>query len=155
MADIDNDWISEVEMATQLGMDRSLLRHERLDLAHDDFRKVDKVVFWRKSAALRLADVFRLSVPANWEKSAPGTPLEAAPASVVEVLTVESAPGLGGHHFGNPNLIRATRKDGSIAVVRVVSSAKYVKGMTLKAQPSPSGNWWTLVGREPRFVGAW
>jgi hypothetical protein len=151
MSPIPNDWISEDELATQLNVDRDKIRAQRLHLDACEVMRHGQTVIWLRTAAARVATQLGLGA-AFPEKSAPDD---------TEELAVASGPGADGYHFAQHHLIRARRSDGELVVVQVLDSSKYVprmqngQPMVLRAKKSHAGNWWLLVGREPRFVGRW
>lgn len=157
LPDIPIDWVAESTLATELGVPRDLLRSTRPTLAESEFALFGNVVAWKKTAARRVArTAFALEWPvedAADKKTAPIIP---------ERLVVTSAPRVAsGHHFPNPRLIRARRATGEQVDVLVIDSSKYVpltrdgKPMEFLAKPSATGAHWVLVGREPRWRGAW
>lgn len=80
----------------------------------------------------------------------------------VEKMTVCSdARGAEGFHFPNRHIIKCERADGSVVDVRVVDSRKYRRTLRIGGAPmvlearKADGNWWILVGREPRWVAQW
>lgn len=111
-------------------------------------------VLWPLAAATALAMSMGAELAQAEKKS---------PADGIEELTVHStARGTDGRHFTNPNVIQACRANGEVVTVRVVHSGKYrptlrINGepMTLKARRANGGNWWVLVGREPRYPAQW
>ena len=111
-------------------------------------------VFWPVASAVELAGSMGAELTLPQEKTAP---------DATEELSVASDPRLGsGQHFPNPKLIRARRASGELVLVRVMDSRKYRRflriggaPMVIRAQPAASGNWWNLVGKEPRWPGQW
>ena len=110
-----------------------------------------------------LADAQALAASLQAVLSLPAEKKAAAAQPEPEELTVIStAKGTDGRHFANPNVIQCQRASGQLVTVRVVHSGKYrprlrLNGepMTLRATPALGGNWWVLVGREPRFIAQW
>lgn len=154
-----DEWIDEEQAAKQLGVNRDALRAQRPYLGPGECRKHGNAVQWLVSAAQRVAAKLGL------QKNAP--PLPAAdekkpPAPTEEELTVYSQPaGTNRPHFPQQQLFKAKRKNGELVVVRVTDSRKFLpklrtgQPMTFKAKKAAAGNWWLLVGREPRFPGQW
>lgn len=162
-----NDWITEEELAKQLGVDRDVIRAERPHLAPGEVKQQGRLIVWLRVAASRIAAKFHLE-PVALKKTPPaplvirGLLLEKnPPPGTPEDVTVVSTPGPGGWHFANHHLIRARRENGLTIIVRVVDSRKYVpkmrngKPMMLKARPAEAGLWWIPAGREPRYPGVW
>lgn len=143
MADAPS-FISEELLAQRLGMDREQLRKMRPRAAQKNGASVQ----WPWAHAEAVATGLGLT-------------LAAVEVDGVEVLTVASSPGASGWHYPNHHVIQARTGAGELVVVRVVDSRKYVpktgKGepMTLQARRAAEGNWWLLVGREPRWKGVW
>jgi hypothetical protein len=154
------EWISEEELADLLNVPREKIRAERQQLTASEVSKKGNVIFWQRSAAERVAAKMRLQLP---QKNTP--PTEGTVPNQndgVEELTVVSQPMRpNGPHFGNPFLIKASRPNKEVVVVRVLHSHKFLPKlhdgtpMVLKAKQSSAGNWWQLIGREPRFPGRW
>jgi hypothetical protein len=167
MATHPNEWISEEELAKQLGVEREKIRAERPRLGPGEVQQHGRAIVWLRTAAARIAT--KLGLEFASVKNPPPVPhvvrgllLEKnPPPGAPEELTVVSSPGPGGWHFANHHLIRARRLNNQTVIVRVVDSRKYVpklrngNPMTLKAQPAEAGLWWVPVGREPRYPGAW
>lgn len=157
MPNLPNDWVSEDALATELNVPRELLRSLRPTLAAEDVGVFGHVVGWKKNAAAVVARSLGLTWPPVDDA---GTPQQKT-ALEPEVLTVASTPREDGYHFPNRRIIRAQRSNGTVVDVQVMDSSKYVttarngQPMTLRAVPSTSGPHWLLVGREPRFRGAW
>lgn len=112
-------------------------------------------VFWPMADAQALASHLGLHSFGPQEKTAP-------PPGVETLVVVSLARGVDGRHFPNKNVINAARLTGDVVQVRVVDSAKYRRTlriggtpMLLQARRADSGNWWVLVGREPRWPGQW
>jgi hypothetical protein len=149
----NSEWVAEDDLATQLNVDRAVLLEAREKMAADDVDKEGPWVIWKKTAAAKFAVSLGLVWPAV--ESAEKTP----PA---ERVTVFSAPrGVNGRHYPNPRIITVLRANGERVNVLVMDSSKYLtrlrsgEPMTFLARQSTSGSHWVLVGREPRFRGAW
>lgn len=146
------EWVAEDDLATELGMPRSVLQQAREQLAPEDVDRDGPWVIWKKTAATAYAAAQGLTWP----------PPDAV-AQPEEELTVDSSPreAWGGYHFPNRHIIRARRSSGELVNVRVVDARKYTTRlkngapMTFKAKRSDTGPEWLLVGREPRYRGAW
>jgi len=151
MADQVPEWVSEEDLAVELKVDRQVLRHQRPHLGAGEVDQKSGAVVWLRSAATRVAAKLGLTL-AEQEKTAPA--VNGALPDGVEVLTVVS-------QALNRNIVNATRPSGERVCVRVMDNKKYLprtgKGepMTLRAKKSTAGNWWILVGREPRWPGMW
>lgn len=154
LPNIPNDWVAEEQLATELNVARELLRSLRPTLAEADFALFGHTVAWKKTAAALVAR----SLGLLWPPAADAPEQKTAPEP--ETLTVASEPRADGWHFPNHRIIRARRPNQELVEVQVMDSSKYVtrgrggQPMTLRAQPSTSGPHWILVGREPRFKGA-
>jgi hypothetical protein len=144
-----NDLVNEHLLIEQLGIPLKKIRAMR----PEGVQVQPDGVFWPLWLAHALADSVQgtLTLP---EKN--------AAADGIEELTVSSiARGSDGRHFPNPSVIHARRTNGDIVVVRVVSSSKYRPTLRIGGQPmtfkarKADGNWWVLVGREPRYPGQW
>lgn len=154
MEHLNGDCITEVALSELLGISRPALRARRQKMADFPVQPVDgRPTMWPRGLAMKVARDLGLQLPEIPKAEAP---------QVGEIVTVASKPVAHGRHFLNPNVIQVKRENGELVYLRVVDSSKYLphlrgttKPMTLRAAPSPSGNWWTLLGREPRFVGAW
>lgn len=139
------EWITEDELATRLNVDRSVLRQRRPYLLAGEVEQKNGAVLWQKNAAARVAAELGLPM-AEGEAEAP------APEPPPETLTVIS-------QAVNRNIVNAQRASGEAVCVRVVDNRKYIprlgngQAMTLTAKKSTAGNWWVLVGREPRWPG--
>lgn len=154
MADsIEQDWISEEALAAALGVARDRLRERRPYLLAGEVEQKNGAVQWQKSAAVRVAGELGLA----WGSAAEDAEDADAPPAAdegVETMTVVS-------QALNRNIVNAKRADGSLACVRVTDNRKFVPRlgngtpMTLRAKKSTAGNWWLLVGREPRWPGMW
>lgn len=156
------EWIDEEKAAAALGVNREVLRTQRPHLGPGECRKHGNAFQWLASTVERIAATLGLQFH---EKNAPPIPATnpdqpAAPAE--EELTVYSQPmGPNKPHFAQSQLFKAKRANGEIVVVRVTDSRKFLpklrKGqpMTFKAKKAAAGNWWQLIGREPRFPGQW
>lgn len=140
----DSPTIPEADLATTWRVPRQRLREIRKKLAAGEALTTPEGVLWLPAAALRVAQELGLA----WT---PGAVAEPEPG---EVLTVVRPAA-------NPNIVMCRRKNGEEVAVRVVTNTKYVPKltngtpMTLRAQKSPAGNWWVLMGREPRWRGVW
>jgi hypothetical protein len=149
-------WIPEAELAIRFGIPRQKLKKERSSAGPNAFLDHNRVLHWSQEAAAALA--LRLGL-AFQEKNEPDA--QSTDEDATELLTVASQPAPSGFHFGNPRLIRAMRECGTLVIVRVHDSSKYMtrlhtgKPMTFKARRSPAGAWWVIVGREPRYPGRW
>lgn len=147
----DEQWIAEEVIAKKLGLDRDRAR----DLRPTSAKKIGREIYWPRADAESVANGLKLSL-AEASATPPGEPESAERG---EELTVVSSPGVDGFHFTNRHLIRCARAEGELVVVRVVSSQKYTprlqdgQPMRLRAEKAPEGNWWILVGREPRWKG--
>lgn len=153
----DNEWIPEEQLADELGVPREKIRAERPYTGPGEVTKRGNVILWLRSARERVAAKLGITLQKN---TAPE--LSAALKDDAEELTVCSQPVRnGGPHFGNQNLIKATRPNGEVVVVRVLHASKFMpklrsgEAMTFKAKKADAGNWWLLTGREPRFPGQW
>lgn len=152
-----DEFIAEELLAQELGVDRERLRKIRPAAV-----LVNKnIIQWPVAAAMAAAQQLGIEwEPAPQKNAANGSP-DAAATTKEEDLTVTSVPGVSGHHFGNKNVIKARRTNGEIVIVRVVSSKNYLPKtragapMVLRARPAAEGNWWVLVGRDPRWKGVW
>lgn len=146
----DHEWIDEEALATALAVDRTVLRARRPYLLAGEVQQHHGAVQWKKTAAARVAAELGL-VFALEEKNA--APAQETPPPV-ETLTV-LARAL------NPRIVNAARPNGERVAVYVVDNRKYVpvtstgEPMTLRARKATVGNWWVLVGREPRWIGKW
>lgn len=144
------EWISEDELATALKVDRSVLRQRRPYLEAGEVEQQQGAVVWQKKAAARVAASLGLTLATVDEPASDDPPPVAEPSP--ETLTVIS-------QALNRNIVNARRASGETVAVRVVDNRKYVprlgngKPMTLTAKKSTAGNWWVLVGREPRWPG--
>lgn len=140
------EFIAEDLLAKRLGMSREAVRALRPKKTRAKGNNIE----WPLDEAHRLAMLLNLELPN-----------EGAGEPAGEVLTVTSDAGRDGWHFANHNLIKARRQDGEEVIVRVVDSKKYaplLKGgqpMVVRAKKSEMGNWWMLLGREPRWKGMW
>jgi hypothetical protein len=147
-------WVSEDWLAQELNLPIKKIRAYRPELAVAAEMR-DGAMCWRVEDACELADKLGVAITLPAEKNAPEEVYS-------EELTVASvARGADGRHFPNPHVIHAKRGNGELVTVRVVDSAKYRptlrltgKPMTFKARKG-DGNWWVLVGREPRFIAQW
>lgn len=159
----DDQWIDEEQAATQLGVKREVLRAQRPHLGPGECRQHGNAVQWLVSAARRVAAKLAIPIP---EKNAPASQTPASSEKITapdeEELTVFSQPmGPNKPHFAQPQLFKAKRASGEIVVVRVTDSRRFLpklrtgQPMTFKAKKASAGNWWQLVGREPRFPGQW
>ena len=143
----DDEWITEEALALALNVDRSHVRAKRPYLLAGEVDQKNGVVRWQRSAAQRVAAEMGLAFVAE-PSAAPVT------GNDIETLTVVT-PAL------NRNIVNAQRANGEMACVRVTDNRKFVprlgngQPMTLRAQKSAAGNWWLLVGREPRWPGVW
>jgi hypothetical protein len=157
-----DQWIPEEEIATLLNVPREKIRAQRPHLNAGEIKTKGNVISWLRSAGERVAATMGLQLapvnatPESAQKNA------AAPDDGIEELTVWSQPmRSNGPHFGNQFLIKATRPNQEIVVVRVLNSSKFLpklrtgQPMTFKAKKAAAGNWWQLCGREPRFPGQW
>lgn len=159
MAEGEQDWVSEHDLAAQLNVRRDVLKAERPYLQAGEVDQRSGVIVWLKKAAERISAKLGIEIP---EKTAP-TPASAAPEPPTdELLTVFSQPaGAGGYHFPNPRVIKAKRANGEVVVVSVMDSRKYMTKlvgglpMTFRARKSAEGSVWRLTGREPRYPGRW
>lgn len=147
-------WVPEDWLAKELNLLPKKMRALRAEHAHG-LEERDGRLCWRIQDAAALASALGLVINLPTEKNAPEE-------TFTEELTVCSiARGADGRHFPNPRVIHAKRKNGEIVVVRVVDSAKYRPTLRLGGQPmtfkarKADGNWWVLVGREPRFIAQW
>jgi hypothetical protein len=155
-------WIPEEEIAALLNVPREKIRAERPYLGAGEVVRKGNVISWQRVAAARVAAKLGLQLTLA-DASAEDTQKNAPPPEAdFEELTVCSQPmRSNGPHFGNQFLIKATRANKEIVIVRVLNSSKFLpklhdgKPMVIKAKKSPAGNWWALVGREPRFPGRW
>ena len=162
----DQQWITEDQVAERLGIDREKIRAERPRLKAGEVSRQGNAIVWLRSAAARVAKLLGLqpsfldAPPPNdpSEKNGPGgQPL--TPDG--EEVSVHSVPGPGGWHFPNHNIVRVKRASGELVYVRVTDSRKFFarlrtgQPMTFRAKRAPSGNWWVMTGREPRFPGMW
>ena len=151
------DWVAEDILATELAVPRSVLQQARNLLPMGDVDKDGPWVVWKKSAASAFAASLGLAWPPP--EAAGDSPQKNPPEP--EELAIASEPRGDGWHFPNHRIIRARRANGAIVDVQVMDSSKYSTHlrtgtpMIIKAQPSTSGPHWVLVGREPRFKGAW
>lgn len=145
MAENSSNWINEELLAVELNVPRSVLRDKRASLPVTELEYKKNGVHWLRTAAARLAGELGLQWPA---------PTEPPPAPATETLTVVS-------QAANPHIVNCRRASGELVCVRVMDNKKYVPQsragtpMTLPAQKSTAGNWWLLVGREPRWTGQW
>lgn len=153
----NTEWIAEEQLADALGVPREKIRAERPHLGAGEVTKKGNVILWLRSAGERIAEKF--GIPVTKKDATAATP---EPKHFGEELTVVSQPmRSNGPHFGNVFLIKARRADGEVVVVRVLNSSKFLprlqngKPMTFRAQKAAAGNWWLLIGREPRFPGHW
>lgn len=157
MPNIPTDWVAEEQLATELNVPRELLRSLRPTLAEDDFALFGHFPAWKKNAATAVA----LTLGLVWPPALPEGATAQKTAPEPETLTVASEPRGDGYHSPNRRIIRARRDNGELVDVQVMDSSKYVtrgrdgQPMKLRAQPSTSGPHWLLVGREPRFKGAY
>jgi hypothetical protein len=146
-----SEWVAEETLATDLNMDRDLIHAARLQLEASDVDTDGPWIVWKKTAAKKFAE----------ELGLPWPPIPPAVPPVIEEVTVVSAPGTNGKHFPNPRIIRAKRANGELVYVTVMESGKFVPRlrtgapMVLKAQKSAGSGGWVLVGRGPRWKGAW
>lgn len=161
------DWMTEEALAKTLGVDREVVKRERPYAGTGGVRVNGKAIEWSAEAATALAVklgindlIFQKNAPPAAVAPSAGPEKNAAPADGIETLTVASAPACNGRHFANPNIIKARRDNGEVVCVRVMDSGKYQptlwnskEPMTIKAKKSPGGNWWELIGREPRWRG--
>lgn len=144
------DWVAEDDLATELNIPRDVLQTAREKMPPADVDRDGPWIVWKKSAAAALAQSLGLEWPPA-QKNAPAG----------ETLTVASAPRNGGFHFPNPHIIRARRATGEVVDVEVKDSSKYTthlrtgEPMAFQAQRSTAGNYWLLIGREPRYKGGW
>lgn len=156
-------WIPEDELAALLNVPREKIRAERPHLLPGEIAKRGNVIRWLRTAGERVAAKLGLELPKKTAPEAEGSRVEGrGEDDAGEELTVSSNPmRSNGPHFGNPFLIKARRASGEEVVVRVLHSSKFLprlrngEPMTFKAKKSTAGNWWQLVGREPRFPGQW
>lgn len=146
-----HEWIAEDALAAALNVPREELRKRRPYLRAGEVDQKNGAVLWLTVAAERIAA--ELGIPyAPAEKNAPEA--NGAPAEAVETLTVVS-------RAVNPNIVNARRPNGEMAAVRVTDNRKFVPQMangtpmTFAARKSTAGNWWLMVGREPRWPGIW
>lgn len=145
----DTEWIAEDVVAKKLALDRDRAR----DLRPASAKKMGREIHWPLAEAEAVATGLGLTL--GDATAAPGATERG------EEVTVVSSPGRDGFHFTNRCLIRCQRGAGEQIVVRVISSQKYVPKlangtpMRLRAEKAPEGNWWRLVGREPRWKGKW
>jgi len=146
-----SEWIAENDVRKALNVRRPVVREAR-PVTHTTH---GNEIVWLKKDAVAFALSLGLDASA-FEKSA------APAADGTEELTVASVPREGGWHYGHHHLITARRAvTGELVTVRVVDSRKYVPMhkdgtlMKLKARRVMGGNWWELVGREPRWKGVW
>jgi len=150
----DQEWISESELADKLNVNRSVLRKERPNLAAGEVSQKNGAVMWLKAAAARVSGALGVTFAQEHPFLAKKT--QDAPSGAqdegVELVTVVTLAV-------NPNIVNARRLGGQVVPVRVVDNRKYVPlcadgtPMTFPAKKSDHGNWWVLVGREPRWVG--
>lgn len=111
----------------------------------------------------RLQELSGVPTVAAEESGASAPEPEAAPAPVVETLTVVSCrrrfPNGEIKHFANPRVIQARRESGEIVFVRVADSRNFIpklqdgSPMHLKAMFEGDPPNWSFVGRLPRFEG--
>lgn len=156
-------WIPEEEIAALLNVPREKIRAERPQLSAGEITKKGNVISWLRSAGERVAAKMGLQLaPVDVSPDEAAQKNTAEPDNGIEELTVLSQPmRSNGPHFGNQFLIKATRLNKEVVVVRVLNSSKFLpklhdgKPMTFKAKKSSAGNWWQTVGREPRFPGRW
>lgn len=143
---ITDGFIEEGELASRLGMARAKLKVLRPKNAETRGHGI----WWALADAEAVARVVGLTLVA-----------EQAPEVAEEELAVVSTPGRDGYHFGNKFLLRAKRAGGEVVVVRVTDSRKFTprlqngQPMVFKAKKALAGNWWLMVGREPRHRGVW
>ena len=144
--------VSEKDLSEQLGVPIKKIRDARPPTAvrHDG----EGGYCWPLDLARAFASHHGIPFEGPEKKTAP------AEAETLTVVSLARTPT--GHHFANKNLIQAKRANGDLVFVRVVSSAKYRPmlhdgsgPMTLQARRSEAGNWWILVGREPRWPARW
>lgn len=140
------EFIREDVLAKRLGMNRDDL----MAMRPKNSRTKGGAIEWPLEEAHQTAQILNLELPDELDQKMPG-----------EIVTVCSAPARDGWHFGNHLLIKARRQNGDVVTVRVVDSKKYAptlrggQPMVLRARASEAGNWWLLVGREPRWKGMW
>ena len=167
-ATTEERWIPEDELAKALGVDRDQVKRQRPYAPTGGVRVHGKAIEWNAEAiraleaALKLPHVIPPKNAAPTSSAARGEPVQPGSASPdgIEELAVASSPSANGRHFANPNLIRCKRANAELVLVRVMDSAKYqptlwnsAEPMMVKAKKSPAGNWWELIGREPRWRG--
>lgn len=147
MSQTDDGWIEEATLAVLLGVDRGVLKKIRPHLPAGAVKeKTGGAVVWEKSAAVN--EAMKLGLAFQW----PGEPVPEKSAATVERVTVVRTPP-------NRHIVTCRRPSGEEIHVRVVDNRKYVpvgldgKPMTLEATKNSMGNWWNLVGREPRWRG--
>lgn len=147
----DKILVPETLLCEQLNVPIKKLR----DLRPSTIEKTADGIGWPLADAQALADQMKATLTLPDKKTAPELDGEL-------VTVFSTAKGSDGRHFANPNVIQCKRSNGQVVVVRVVNSAKYrptlrISGepMTLRAKQAVGGNWWVLVGREPRFTAQW
>lgn len=147
----DTTLVPESLLCEQLNVPIKKLR----DLRPQETKKTADGICWALADAQALADQMKATLTLPDKKTA-------AQEEGELVTVVSTAKGSDGRHFTNPNVIQCKRADGSTVTVRVVHSGKYrptlrISGepMTLRARKADGGNWWVLVGREPRYTAQW
>lgn len=151
MSQQDDQWIEEDTLAELLGVPRPFLKKMRPDMPAGtvDTNRV-KAVIWQKSAARNALTAFGLVF--DWPEPPPAATPTPPPAK--ERVTVVCSPP-------NRRIVTCKRATGALVHVRVVDNRKYLpkgkdgKPMTLEAIKNTLGNWWNLIGPEPRWPGRW
>lgn len=161
---IETTWIPEDELAKMLGVARGTVKTERPYAPSGGVRVNRNAIEWNEEAAQWLAITLKLPTLHFKKNGGEEAAAAAAPsADGIEDVAVISAPTANGRHFANPHLIRCRRASQEEVLVRVMDSGKYqptladkpTEPMTVRARKSPGGNWWELIGREPRWRGRW
>jgi hypothetical protein len=137
------EWVTEAAIVSALNITRATVRAARPAVSRPSpHPHYQRAIEWPMSAVRDLAEKLALPWPAGW-------PATSVPPTAMNLPVVNRAP--------NPHIVNCRHPDGHIVPVRVVDNRKYVTngGMTVPATKSPQGNWWVLVGSEPRWVGKW
>lgn len=140
-------FVSENELAKAWRVDRSAMRKARRCLRGGELKKTPDGFQWAVAAAERVAGELGLV----WKH--PDTSAEKNAPEIETLAVVRAAV--------NPLIVICRRANGEEVPVRVADNSKYVprladgRPMVLQARKSHAGNWWLLVGREPRWRGVW
>jgi len=157
----------EEEVARWLGLPRTLLaKTRRLNCSLARARHwevVNRNVKYTAQGVAVLSELLGVSNPLDVlpapQQDPVATPNPAAPGQVVEKMTLVRA---NWGSTGSKVVVQARRPSGEIVTVRVHSNANFVvtmangQPMTFHAMQNPhSPQFWTLVGRSPRWKGRW